>query len=237
MATDFSSMRLNKLISQAGLGSKKQADAWIMQNRVTVNGQVASVGQKVNQQDQVLLDDRPVDWSPEVLLMAYHKPVGVVCTHDISVANNLVVTTGLTRHFSAMGRLDKASEGLMILTNQGDLTNRILQPGFAHEKEYWVEVDQPLTDYFLTNMQQGVEIMGQITQPCEIEATGEYCFKIVLTQGLNKQIRRMCKALGYRVLHLQRIRIAQVWLDDLPVNTLRELNDMEKLALQQLLPS
>lgn len=236
IATDFSSMRLNKLISQAGLGSKKQADAWIMQNRVTVNGQVASVGQKVNQHDQVLLDGRPVAWSSEVLLMAYHKPVGVVCTHDLSVANNLVVSTGLMQHFSAMGRLDKASEGLMILTNQGDLTNHILQPGFAHEKEYWVEVDQPLTEYFLTNMQQGVEIMGQVTRPCEIEATGEHCFRIVLTQGLNKQIRRMCKSLGYRVLRLQRVRIAQVWLDDLPVNTLRELNDVEKSGLQRLIP-
>lgn len=228
-------MRLNKLISQAGLGSKKQADAWIMANRVTVNGQVASVGQKVNQQDQVLLDGHPVATSSEVLLMVYHKPVGVVCTHDLSVPNNLVVSTGLKQHFSAMGRLDKASEGLMILTNQGDLTNHILQPGFAHEKEYWVEVNQPLTEYFLTKMQQGVEIMGQVTQPCEIEATGERSFRIVLTQGLNKQIRRMCKALGYRVLRLQRVRIAQVWLDDLPVNNLRELREVEKSALQQLL--
>lgn len=228
-------MRLNKLISQAGLGSKKQADAWITANRVTVNGQVARVGQKVNQKDQVLLDGYPVVMSSEVLLMAYHKPVGVVCTHDLSVPNNLVVSTGLSQHFSAMGRLDKASEGLMILTNQGDLTNHILQPGFAHEKEYWVEVDQALTEYFLTNMQQGVEIMRQVTHPCEVEATGERSFRIVLTQGLNKQIRRMCKALGYRVLRLQRVRIAQIWLDDLPVNTLKELSDTEKSALQQLL--
>ncbi|MDG4812400.1 pseudouridine synthase [Hydrogenovibrio sp. 3SP14C1] len=230
-------MRLNKLISQAGLGSRKQADIWIAEGRVTVNEQKADIGQKVTQADQVFFDGQPVDWHSSVFLVAYHKPVGVVCTHDQSVANNLVESTGLTQHFSAMGRLDKASEGLMILTNQGELTNHILQPAFAHEKEYWVEVDQALTQHFVTTMQQGVEIMGQMTKPCEVEATGECCFKIVLTQGLNKQIRRMCKALGFRVLRLQRIRIAQVSLGDLAVNTLRELDDDEKLALQQLLPS
>jgi len=228
-------MRLNKLISQAGLGSKKQADIWITQGRIKVNGQTARVGMKVNQQDQVLFDGQSVSWHSDVFLMAYHKPVGVVCTHDLSVTNNLVESTGISQHFSAIGRLDKASEGLMILTNQGDLTNHILQPGFAHEKEYWVEVDQALTQHFLTTMQQGVEIIGQMTQPCEVEATGECCFRIVLTQGLNRQIRRMCKALGFRVLRLQRIRIAQICLRDLPMGTLRELSEDEKSALQQLL--
>lgn len=228
-------MRLNKLISQAGLGSKKQADIWITQGRIKVNGQTARVGMEVHPQDQVLFDGQSVSWHSKVFLMAYHKPVGVVCTHDLSVTNNLVESTGVSQHFSAIGRLDKASEGLMILTNQGDLTNYILQPGFAHQKEYWVEVDKALTERFLIQMRQGVEVMRQITLPCEVEATDTRCFRIVLTQGLNRQIRRMCKALGFRVLRLQRIRIAQIHLGDLPMGTLRELSDDEKSALQQLL--
>lgn len=229
------SMRINKYISQSGLCSKRQADRLIAAGQVTVNGDLARVGLLVSEQDKIVVRGEPLDAKPEAVYLLYHKPIGVVCTNDQTVTGNLVGAINYPQRVFAVGRLDKASEGLLLLTNDGDVFNKILRAEHAHQKEYLVTVNSPLTEDFLAQMRAGVLILDTITLPCQVAQINSTTFNIILTQGLNLQIRRMCQALGYRVLKLQRIRIMNLQLDSLPVNQYRALTSPEMTQLQALL--
>jgi len=229
------SIRINKFLSAAGVCSKRQADRWIQAGHVTVNGESASLGQLVSASDQIIVNGELVGDQPELIYLLYHKPVGVVCTNDQTVSGNLVDALGLSERVFAVGRLDKGSEGLLLLTNDGTIFNKILRSENAHEKEYIVTVDHKITETFISDMASGVEILNVVTQACSVQEISENVFKIILTQGLNLQIRRMCKALGYRVLRLQRIRIMNLQLDELQAGQYRQLSIEEKGLLDQLL--
>lgn len=224
-------IRINKWLSEMGVCSRKQADRLIAEQRVTVNQQVAKLGMLINSTDQVMVDDKLVIHKPHPVFILYHKPVGVICTHDLEVENNIEQVVDYPERVFAVGRLDKDSEGLMLLTNQGDVVNKIMRAENAHAKTYRVWVDKPITDRFLTSMAEGVEILNTITLPCRTQKIDEHCFEIELTQGLNRQIRRMCKALGYRVVRLQRIQIMQFELGSLAENDKRQLTDQEVMGL------
>lgn len=226
-------MRINRFLSQAGICSKKQADQAIRAGWVTVNQQPCDVGQTISSSDQVYYQNQLVAHAIEPFYYLYHKPVGVVCTHDLAVENNLVKAVGLKEHFYAAGRLDRESEGLMLLTNQGELVNRLLQPSSAHQKEYLVTVNASITQTFCQKMSQGVPIGEQMTLPCEIKQVAENRFRIVLTQGLNRQIRKMCRYCGYKVTRLIRTRLVSLTLDDLKPGEKRALSLAEIEQLKQ----
>ena len=198
-----------------GVCSRKQADQFIAEHRVQVNGELAHFGQKVFKDDLVEVDNHVIKSRPKPIFLLYHKPVGVVCTHDLSVKNNIEQAVDYPQRVFAVGRLDKESEGLMLLTNQGDSVNKIMRAENKHQKVYKVWVDKKLTESFKNSMESGVAILDTVTSPCKVELLDENCFRITLTQGLNLQIRRMCKALGYRVLRLQRIQIMNFTLGQL----------------------
>ena len=226
------SMRINKYLSGVGLCSKRQADRLILSGQVTVNGELAVVGQRVSDQDNIIVSGQKVNEKPQSVYLLYHKPIGVVCTNDQTVVGNLVDAIDYPLRLFAVGRLDKNSEGLLLLTNDGAIFNRILKSENAHEKEYLVDLDQPVTNAFLVEMAKGVPILETVTLPCRVTKVSEKGFKIVLTQGLNLQIRRMCQALGYRVERLQRIRIMNLHLASLNPGEYRELSIQEINALQ-----
>nr|WP_245566310.1 pseudouridine synthase [Thiomicrorhabdus chilensis] len=225
-------IRINKLLSEAGICSRKQADRLVEQGAVQVNGETAFLGMKIHYSDSVRVHGRPVERKFEPVYLLYHKPGGITCTHDLSVAGNIVEAVDYPGRVFAVGRLDKASEGLMLLTNDGEIVNRILRAENAHQKEYVVTVDKPITAEFVQAMQNGVPILDTITRPCEVSRLSDKTFRIVLVQGLNRQIRRMCKALGYRVNRLQRQRIMHLLLDDLPLGRWRFLSQDEYSILQ-----
>jgi len=210
-----------------GVCSKSVADRLIIDKRVSVNGVPAKVGMKVSQADSVEVDNRAVEIPPEPVFLLYHKPVGVVCIHDLGVENNIEAAVSYPQRVFAVGRLDKDSEGLMLLTNQGDLVNRLMRAENKHQKIYQVWVDQTITDDFIHDMASGVEILNTKTLPCQVERLHDNCFKITLVQGLNRQIRRMCKALGFRVLRLQRTHIIDFELRGLEPNQWREMTENE----------
>lgn len=224
-------MRINKFISEAGLCSRREADAWIEAGRVCVNGVVATLGIKVEAGDRVTVDGRPIEERRPVVYLALHKPVGITCTTERDVEGNIVDFVDHPDRIFPIGRLDKDSEGLILLTNDGDIVNEILRAENAHEKEYVVTVDRPLSEEFLARMRAGVEILGTRTRPCSAEALGERVFRIVLTQGLNRQIRRMCEALDYRVKRLCRVRIMHLSLDGLAAGEWRDLTAAELAEL------
>jgi 23S rRNA pseudouridine2604 synthase len=226
-------MRLNKYLSESGACSRRQADAWIEAGRVSVNGTRAVLGTQVQAGDQVLVDGAPLRARPQRLYLALNKPVGVECTTNRSVPGNIVDFVGHPERIFPIGRLDKDSEGLILVTNDGDIVNELLRAENAHEKEYLVEVDRPVTAEFLAAMARGVPILGTVTAPCRTEPVRKNVFRIVLTQGMNRQIRRMCKHFGYTVRRLQRVRVVNVRLGDLPVGHWRELDERE---LRGLLP-
>lgn len=228
-------VRINQFFSRAGICSRRQADRWIAAGRVQVNGETASLGMTVTEADSILLDGQPIQATVEPVYLLYHKPVGVVSTHDPAVKNNLVSALDYSERVFAVGRLDKESEGLMLLTNQGEIVNRILRVENGHAKRYRVTVDKAITPEFLRQMAQGVPILDTITRPAEIFKTEENVFELLLTQGLNRQIRRMCKALGYRVMRLQRLAILHLQLGDLPVGAWRHLTERELATLQESL--
>jgi len=228
-------IRINKYLSQAGICSKRAADRLILAGQVLVNGRLAKVGQFVFEQDRVVVDGQPIEDKPEPIYRLYHKPVGVVCTNDQNVSGNLVDALNYSERVFAVGRLDKASEGLLLLTNDGTIFNQILRAENAHQKTYLVTVDQPLTQLFLSQMASGVPILNTVTLPCDVTQVDQITFQIVLTQGLNLQIRRMCQALGYRVQRLQRIQIMNLHLEGLQANASRELSQKEKTDLLSLL--
>jgi 23S rRNA pseudouridine2604 synthase len=224
-------MRLNKYISGSGVCSRREADAWIEAGRVTINGTVATLGTQVSERDEVCVDGRPVAAGPRRVYIALNKPVGITCTTERDVRGNIVDFINHRERIFPIGRLDKDSEGLILLTNDGDIVNEILRVENAHEKEYEVTVDRPVTEIFLNGMATGVRILGTVTQPCKIKRIGPATFRIVLTQGLNRQIRRMCSFFGYQVVKLQRIRIINLTLSGLKVGQWRELSESEVAAL------
>ena len=224
-------MRINKFISESGVCSRREADAWIEAGRVAINGQPATLGSKVESADQVTVDGNPVGRRKPSVYIALHKPVGITCTTERDVAGNIVDFIDHPERIFPIGRLDKDSEGLILLTNDGDIVNQVLRAEHAHEKEYVVTVDKPMTPEFLVEMQQGVEILGTRTHPCRAHPVADQVFRIVLTQGLNRQIRRMCEALGYRVTQLRRLRVMHIELGELDVGEWRDLSRREVAEL------
>ena len=224
-------MRLNKYISSTGICSRREADAWIEAGRVTINGTLATLGTQVSDGDQVCVDGRPVATGPRRVYIALNKPAGITCTTERDVAGNIVDFIGYRERIFPVGRLDKDSEGLILLTNDGDIVNEILRVENAHEKEYEVTVDRPITELFLNGMATGVRILGTVTRPCKVKRVGPATFRIILTQGLNRQVRRMCSFFGYQVVKLQRVRIINLTLGGLKVGQWRELSEAEVAAL------
>ena len=208
-------IRINKYLSQAGFCSRREADKLMEQGRVTINGTYIEMGTKVNPGDQVYVDGKlVVTETEENVYLAVNKPKGVVCTTNSKVEkNNIVDFVNYPTRVFPIGRLDKMSEGLILMTNDGEIVNRILRARNYHDKEYLVSVDKPITDNFIEKMRNGVPILDTITRKCEVEKLGDRSFKIILTQGLNRQIRRMCEALDYRVRTLKRTRIKNITLD------------------------
>lgn len=213
--TDAPRTRINKYLSEAGYCSRRAADALLAEGRITLNGVVPELGTKVAPGDVVAVDGQVVRLPErERVYLAFHKPVGIVCTTDTRhEPDNIIDFIGYPTRIFPIGRLDKASEGLIFLTDDGDIVNRILRVNYGHEKEYVVTVDQPITRAFVAEMSQGVPILDTVTMPCEVEQLSKYVFRIVLTQGLNRQIRRMVEHLGFRVRRLVRVRIMHVPLD------------------------
>lgn len=209
-------IRINKFLSQVGFCSRRKADELLTQGRITINGEIPEMGTKVKPEDQVEVDGKLVEQneSQEKVYLAVYKPKGVVCTTNARVEkNNIVDFVNYPERIYPVGRLDKMSEGLILMTNDGEIVNKILRARHYHDKEYIVTVDKNITDEFLKKMCTGVPILDTITRPCTVEKMNEKKFKIVLTQGLNRQIRRMCEALDYRVRTLKRIRIKNIKLD------------------------
>jgi 23S rRNA pseudouridine2604 synthase len=232
-------VRLNKYISETGVCSRREADELIAAGRVTINGEVAAVGSVVDDGDDVRLDGAPVGAARKkhkAVYIALNKPVGVTCTTERSVKGNIVDFVDHPERVFPIGRLDKDSEGLILLTNDGDIVNPILRAEHRHEKEYLVAVDRPLDDRFLATMARGVRILGTTTRPCRTSRVGPRVFRIVLTEGMNRQIRRMCEALDQRVVALQRVRIMHIQLGGLKVGRWRNLTAAELAGLKKLLP-
>ena len=224
-------MRLNKYISETGVCSRREADALIEAGRVSVNGATAVLGTQVESTDTVCIDGKPVGAAKKHVYIALNKPPGITCTTEQHVEGNIVDFVGHRERIFPIGRLDKDSEGLILLTNNGDIVNEILRQENEHEKEYVVTVDRAVTEIFLNGMATGVRILGTVTKPCRVKKVDRCVFKIILTQGLNRQIRRMCSFFGYKVVRLQRVRIINVTLDGLKVGQWRELKTAEVRGL------
>lgn len=233
---EASGTRLNKFISESGLCSRREADRLIEQRRVRVNGRVAEMGVRVQAKDRVEVDKKVIQGAEKeaAIFVAYYKPVGIESVTDPTVPNNIVDAVRHPKRIFPIGRLDVPSEGLIFLTNDGDSVNKILRAGNAHEKEYEVTVDKLVTDEFIERMAGGVPILGTVTQKCRVEKLGPHHFRIVLTQGLNRQIRRMCEFLGYEVTKLKRTRIMNIDLGGLSVGDWRELGEDEVAEIQRL---
>lgn len=222
-----SAKRLNKYISETGFCSRREADKLIDQGRVTINGLVPEMGTKVQTGDEVCIDGKPVKAKERPIYIALNKPTGITCTTERDVPGNIVDFIGHQKRIFPIGRLDKPSDGLIFLTNDGDIVNKILRAGNNHEKEYVVRVNKPITDDFLRKMAAGVNILDTVTLPCKVTRETKFSFRIILTQGLNRQIRRMCEALGYDVFKLRRVRIMNITLDGIPNGEWRYLSDQE----------
>ena len=220
-------IRINKFISEKGLCSRREADKLIERGRVTVNGIVPITGTKITSIDDVRLDGKSLVTKVELVYIVLNKPRGITCTTERNVRGNIIDFINHPKRIFPIGRLDKDSEGLILLTNDGDIVNKILRAGNNHEKEYIVTVDKPITLEFLKFMSKGVKILDTITMPCTIRKESKFVFRIFLTQGLNRQIRRMSEALGYKVTKLQRIRIMNVTIKDLRIGQWRNLTKKE----------
>jgi 23S rRNA pseudouridine2604 synthase len=224
-------VRLNKYISETGACSRREADKWIAQGRVTCNGATAVLGTKVEAGDDVRVDGQPLGARKKHVYLALNKPVGITCTSEAHVDRNIIELVGHSERIFPVGRLDKDSEGLILLTNDGDIVNEILRAEHDNEKEYIVTVDRAITDMSLNIMAGGVRIMGEMTMPCRVLRVNQQTFRIILTQGLNRQIRRMCSALGYQVRRLQRVRIMHIHLGRMGVGKWRNLSAAELAGL------
>ncbi len=224
-------MRLNKYISETGACSRREADKWIEAGRVTCNGVRAVLGTQVAAGDEVRLDGELIGAKKKQIYMALNKPAGITCTTDLKIEDNIIEFIGHSERIFPIGRLDKDSEGLILLTNNGDIVNEILRSENKHEKEYVVTVNRPITDVALSMMASGVRIMGATTKPCGVTRVDSDTFRLTLTQGLNRQIRRMCSALGYRVQQLRRVRVINIELGTLGSGQWRYLTDSEMAGL------
>lgn len=228
-------MRINKYISETGIVSRREADKLVAAKRVTINGVAAELGSVVTTEDDVRLDGKPLGVKKQHVYIVLNKPVGVTSTTERHVKGNIVDYVNHPERIFPIGRLDKDSEGLILLTNNGDIVNEILRAEHNHEKEYIVTVDGPVTPAFVKAMSGGVKILDTITKPCEVTSISERVFRIILTQGLNRQIRRMCSALGLKVVRLQRVRIMNIKLNGLKTGAWRNLTEQELSQLQNTL--
>lgn len=229
------SIRINKFISESGFCSRREADRLVEDGRVAINGIAAVQGSKVFKNDTVTVDGKNINKKKDFVYIAFNKPKGITCTTDRSIKNNIVDYINYPIRIFHIGRLDKDSEGLIFLTNDGDIVNKILRAGNNHEKEYIVTVDKPINERFVHSMENGVRILGTITKKCKVKKLSSTSFKIILTQGLNRQIRRMCEALGYTVTKLVRIRIMNVTLENLKIGEWRYLTDNELKKINSLI--
>jgi len=229
-------IRINKYLSEVGFCSRRAADKLLDEGRITINGKIPELGTKVSDEDEILVDGKSIrKTEDDFVYIAFNKPVGIVCTTDTKrEKNNIIDYINHPKRIFPIGRLDKPSEGLILLTSDGDIVNKILRARNNHEKEYLVRVDKPITEKFLEKMRNGVPILDTVTKKCEVEKIDTMNFRIVLTQGLNRQIRRMCEHLGYEVKKLKRIRIMNIKLD-LPVGKWRDLTEDEMTQLETLL--
>lgn len=226
--------RINKYLSEAGYCSRRAADKLLEEGRITINGKIPELGTKVSDEDVIEVDGKPIrEPQEDHVYIAFNKPVGIVCTTDTKrELNNIIDYINHPKRIFPVGRLDKPSEGLILLTSDGDIVNKILRSRNNHGKEYIVRVDKPITPKFLDKMRNGVPVLDTVTKKCEVEKIDEMNFRIVLTQGLNRQIRRMCEYLGYEVKKLKRIRVLNIKLD-IPVGKWRDLTPEELETLQQ----
>ena len=228
-------LRLNKFLSEAGVCSRREADRLIEAGRVTVDGKKAETGMKITPGQEVRVDQKLVKPEEEMIVLAVNKPRGIVCTEEKREPDNIIRFLNYPTRITYAGRLDKDSEGLLLMTNNGDIINKMMRAGNYHEKEYLVTVDKPVTEEFLQHMARGVPILDTVTRPCQVKKEGKKTFRIVLTQGLNRQIRRMCEALGYKVVTLKRVRIMQIRLGDLKPGQYRPLTEQELASLDRML--
>ncbi len=228
-------VRLNKFLSEAGVCSRREADKLIEQGIVFIDGKKAATGTKVLPGQEVRVGKKVVSKQEEMVVLAVNKPRGIVCTEEKRERDSIVRFLNYPTRVTYIGRLDKDSEGLLLMTNNGDIINKMMRAGNRHEKEYKVTVNKPITDDFLKKMSEGVAILDTVTRPCKVERIGKYKFKIILTQGLNRQIRRMCEALGYEVKELFRTRIMNIEIGNLKTGQYRKLTDKELNDLYELI--
>ncbi|HEY9582675.1 MAG TPA: pseudouridine synthase [Savagea sp.] len=224
-------MRINKFLSEAGITSRRGADKWIEAGRITINGELAQLGSRVSEDDEVRADGKLISTKPKRVYLMLNKPVGITSTTERHIEGNVVDYMNYPTRIFHIGRLDKDSEGLLLMTNDGDIVNEILREEHGHEKEYIVTVDRPFDQPFIDTMESGVPILGTMTKPCKVKRLGAKTFNITLTQGMNRQIRRMTEALGYDVVKLKRTRIVNIELGDLKYGDWRELTEQELQTL------
>ncbi len=228
-------VRLNKFLSEAGVCSRREADRLIESGRVFVDGKRAETGMKVSANQEVRVGKKVVSKGNEMVLLAVNKPVGIVCTEEKREKKNIIRFLNYPTRITYIGRLDKDSEGLLLMTNNGDIINKMMRAGNRHEKEYKVTVDKAVTPEFIEKMGAGVPILDTVTRPCQVEQIGKYKFRIILTQGLNRQIRRMCEYFGYKVTRLERVRVMNIELGNLKPGEYRNVTEEELQELYELI--
>ena len=228
-------IRLNKYLSDAGVCSRREADRFIESGKVTVDGKRAEMGMKVTDGQRVCVGKKEVKPKNEMVLLAVNKPVGIVCTEEKKEKHNIIQFLKYPTRITYIGRLDKDSEGLLLMTNNGDIINKMMRAGNEHEKEYIVTVNKPITDEFLEKMGNGVPILDTVTRKCKVDKIGKFKFRIILTQGLNRQIRRMCEYCGYKVTKLLRVRVMNIKLGDLKPGEYRAVTKKEISELYELI--
>ena len=233
--TNENSVNINKYISSTGICSRREAEKWIAEGIVTINNKPTQLGNRVFEGDIVKINGKLINTKPKTLYIAFNKPVGIVCTTDLKERKNIVDFINHPQRLFPIGRIDKPSQGLIFLTNDGDIVNKILRAGNNHEKEYIVGVKQKITTAFIQKMGNGLPILDTVTKKCEVTKINDYTFKIILTQGLNRQIRRMCDYLNYEVTSLKRIRIMNVNLDGIKIGEWRELTENELLHINKMI--
>ena len=228
-------IRLNKFLSEAGVCSRREADRLIEAGKVFVDGRRAETGMRVSPAQEIKVGKKVIHKGNEMVLLAVNKPAGIVCTEEKKEKHNIIRFLNYPTRKTYIGRLDKDSEGLLLMTNNGDIINKMMRAGNRHEKEYKVTVNKPVTREFIEKMGQGVPILDTVTRPCKVKAIGKYKFNIVLTQGLNRQIRRMCEYFGYKVTRLERVRVMNIQLGSLKPGEYREVTDDEIRELYELI--
>lgn len=230
-----STIRLNKFISETGFCSRREADKLIDEGKVTVNGKIPQMGTQVSTTDYIEINGKPLKKKEDFVYLAFNKPVGITCTTEHKVKGNIIDFINFPKRIFPIGRLDKPSQGLIFLTNDGDIVNKILRSGNNHEKEYIVTVDKPISPDFIKSMANGIPILSTTTRKCFVKKESKYVFRIILTEGLNRQIRRMCEYLGYSVVRLERLRIMNVSVDSLPIGKWRYLTQTELIGINELI--